>query len=459
MPGMSPTDQSRLLSQVAMPAVRSGPEADPIVSRLRQLDSSQWWSAERIRKRQFGAFVELFIHCWDTIPFYRHRLEAAGWEPGLAVTQELLARVPVLTREELQAHTLEVRSQLLPWEHGLTVESQTSGSTGQPLKFLKTEITRTMWSALTLRHYLWHKRDLSGKLVAIRTHHGPLLTEPRILKEWGEPVSTVFETGPSKVFDCRLDISFLLDCVIKEAPQYLLGVPSTLEAMARLSLERGLDIPGLRAVETYAEMLAPQSRELLKQAWGVPVQDMYSCHELGYIALQCPDHEHYHVQSESLFVEVLDDEDRPCEPGQIGRVVATSLLNFATPLIRYETRDYAEPAAACDCGRGLGVIRRIVGRHRNLIALPDGGRTWPVLDTKAWASVAPIRQLQLVQKTPQRFEARLVMDRALTSDEQTRLTAVLQTSLGYPFDFDFTLHSDWLRSPAGKFEAVISEVT
>ncbi|MDT5016106.1 MAG: hypothetical protein QOD39_2266, partial [Mycobacterium sp.] len=398
-------------------------------------------------------------HCWDTIPFYRRRLEIAGWEPGSVVTQEVLARVPVLTREQLQAHNLDVRSPVLPPEHGPAIESQTSGSTGQPVKFLTTEITRVMWSALTVRHHLWHERELFGKLFSIRTSHGPVQTQPKILKNWSGPASTVFETGPAVVIDCRLDVNYLLDWLITEEPHNLLGPPSTLEAMARLSLERGVQVRGLRSVETYAETLTPPVRELIKQAWRAPVQDMYTSQELGYIALQCPQHEHYHVQSESLFVEVLDDDGQPSRPGEIGRVVATSLLNFASPLIRYEMRDYAEAAATCGCGRGLDVIRRIVGRHRNLVARPDGGRFWPVLETKAWASAAPIRQMQLVQKTPQRFEARLVMDRPLRDDEQTRLTAALQTSLGYPFDFDFTLHSQWLRSPTGKFETVVSEVS
>jgi phenylacetate-coenzyme A ligase PaaK-like adenylate-forming protein len=61
-------------------------------------------------------------------------------------------------------------------------------------------------------------------------------------------------------------------------------------------------------------------------------------------------------------VEVLDEEGRPCAPGETGRVVATSLNNFAMPLIRYETGDTAEVGAPCPCGRGLPVLTRIMGR-------------------------------------------------------------------------------------------------
>src|SRR6185295_14515719 len=99
--------------------------------------------------------------------------------------------------------------------------------------------------------------------------------------------------------------------------------------------------------------------------WGVGVVDVYSSEECGQIALQCPEHEQYHVQSESVLVEVLDDEGRPCAPGTIGRVVLTTLQNFAMPLIRYDIGDFAEPGPACPCGRALPVLTRIVGRVRN----------------------------------------------------------------------------------------------
>jgi phenylacetate-CoA ligase len=74
-----------------------------------------------------------------------------------------------------------------------------------------------------------------------------------------------------------------------------------------------------------------------------------------------------------VLVEILDAQGRPCRPGEIGRVVATPLHNVAMPLLRYELDDYAEVGQACACGRGLPVIRRILGRRQNMLRLPDGG--------------------------------------------------------------------------------------
>src|SRR3546814_2899792 len=118
-------------------------------------------------------------------------------------------------------------------------------------------------------------------------------------------------------------------------------------------------------------------RQAVRQAWDLPVKDSYSSEEAGYLAIQCPEHEVYHAQSENVLLEVVDDDGRPCRPGEIGRVLITSLHNFATPLIRYELGDYAEVGAPCACGRGLPVIRRIVGRQRNRLAPPERTTVFP----------------------------------------------------------------------------------
>src|SRR6202012_3802852 len=101
-------------------------------------------------------------------------------------------------------------------------------------------------------------------------------------------------------------------------------------------------------------------------------------------------HDHYHVQSEMLIAEVLRDDGTPCAPGEIGRLVLTDLCNFGMPMIRYEINDYAEVGALCDCGRGLPVLTRIMGRRRNMALDPDGRMFWPSFPTEDWYDAAPL---------------------------------------------------------------------
>jgi phenylacetate-CoA ligase len=190
----------------------------------------------------------------------------------------------------------------------------------------------------------------------------------------------------------------------------------------------------------------------------VPVIDMYTCREIGYMALQCPRHEHYHVMAEGVYLEILDAEGNRCAPGQPGRVVLTPLHHFAMPLIRYDIGDYAEPGEPCDCGRGLPVIRRIVGRVRNMLRLPGGGLRHPRFGETQFGGVAPVRQFQVLQKTLREVEVALVVARPLTAEEQAKLHALILKNLDGDFELSFVYRDSIPRTAEGKYEDFRSEV-
>jgi phenylacetate-CoA ligase len=190
------------------------------------------------------------------------------------------------------------------------------------------------------------------------------------------------------------------------------------------------------------------------------VVDLYSSQEVGIIAAQCPESGLYHVMSEGVIVEVLNENGMPCLPGQIGSVVVTDLHNFATPLVRYGIGDYAEVGPACPCGRGLPTLKRIVGRERNMVLKPDGGRHWPLLGAHDFQAVAPIRQYQAIQRSLELIEIRLVADTPLNVAQEQQLSTLIHQALGYPFRLQFVYFKDEIpRSPGGKFEEFICQVS
>jgi len=244
---------------------------------------------------------------------------------------------------------------------------------------------------------------------------------------------------------------------VRTDPTYLVIYPSALDAVVHALAARGLRLPALRQVRTISEALAPATRAACAEVLGVPVVDTYSAEEVGYIALQCPDHPHYHVVAERLRVEILDDADRPCPIGATGRVVVTDLHNLATPVIRYDLGDLATVGAPCPCGRGLPVLTRIVGRRRGLLRYPDGRVTWPVF-TVACRQAARYRELQLVQDTLDQLRLRVVADAPLTDADRAALTAALRGALGHPFAVAIEEVAALGRSPAGKLEEFVSHV-
>lgn len=438
---------------ISWPAILP-PPASALLALQFQLEQSQWWSADNIFQQQLRQLDVLLKHAVATVHFYQESFKAVGYDPlRHGVSPDILRGLSLLKREHIQSAENNLVSQRIPQDHGQSLEHFTSGSMGKPIRTLGTEVTHFFWCAYTLRDHLWHKRDLTGRLAVIRAS-----VPDQTVQGWGPATDAVYDTGLSSSLNIKADIDTQVRWLQQQDADYLLTYASNLRALAQACLDKNIHLPKLREVRSFGEMLAPDLRDLCREAWGVPLTDTYSSQEVGYIALQCPQHEHYHVQAESLLVEILNDAGMSCAPGEIGRVVVTTLHNFAMPLIRYETGDYAEVGEPCACGRGLPVLKRIMGRQRNLVTLPDGRKHWPSFPGSKWLAIAPVRQFQLIQRDLHSIEIRYVIDDALTQDQEQRLTVMLHTSLDYPFHINFVRMEHIERGANFKFEEFISEL-
>jgi phenylacetate-CoA ligase len=211
---------------------------------------------------------------------------------------------------------------------------------------------------------------------------------------------------------------------------------------------------------TNSEIVEPDLRKLVKEVLNIPLVDTYSARELGYLALQCPEQEHYHVQSENVLIEILNDQDKPCEIDEPGRVIATGLHNFSSPLIRYFVGDYATPGEPCSCGRGLPVIKRVLGRQRNVLKMPDGRRIWPSFSSNGIRLMDLFSggQFQVIQKTLTEIHINLAHVARFSADQEMNLKKQLQTVFEYPFNFVFNYLEKIERGPGGKYEDFKCEI-
>ena len=425
-----------------------------------QFEESEWWPADAMRERQFEQLRALLAHCAARIPFYADRLARAGIRDSAGVGPEEWSRIPVLPREHVRAHGEALVSPADLEGHGRRRPFSTTGSTGMPVRGVQTQMTDLYWEAVTLRDHLWHGRDLEGRLAVIRypMNDAQKAAHGVHAHAWNQGIAAAFVNGPSRMIDVNRPVPEILDWLLAEPSDYLLVYPSVLRELLRESRRRGAAPRGLGGVITFAEQLHPGLREQTASVWGAGLQDIYSTTETGYVALQCPEHPHYHLQSEVCFVEILADDGSPCGPGEIGRIVATPLHNFAMPLLRYEVGDFAEVGPPCPCGRGLPVVRRILGRVRNMLRRPDGTAIWPNVIGVFEESEHPIRQLQVVQTAPARLEVRLVCDPPLTAAAEEQYRAELRANCGFEIAVDFRYVPAIARGPGGKYEDFRTEL-
>ena len=423
-----------------------------------QLEQSQWWPSEVIEARQFEQLQGVLAHAQRTVPFYGPRLAAAGFGPGVTLDRDLWSRLPVMTRRDVQLNRDALRSQSPPPGHGAVREITTSGSTGRAVTLLGTEVYSIIWQAITLREHFWHRRDLSARLATIRSQISGSAEYPRGLVEpgWGPSTDLAYGSGPCAILHTSSSTAEQAEWLVRQDPDYLLTTATRALELARLFRRAGLKLNRLREVRTYGEALADDLRAQCRETWGVGVTDMYSSAEVGYMALQCPLHEHYHVQSENVLLEIVDELGRACREGETGRVVISTLHNFATPLIRYEIGDYAEAGGACSCGRGLPVLKRILGRVRNMLRMPDGNTRWPNFMLAKAHKDLPVAQIQIVQTALDTLELRAVPEQPLSAREEARLLEYIQDWAGPAFKVGLRIVESIPRGPGGKFEEFMS---
>lgn len=416
------------------------------------LSKTEWWSPAQLESHQLLRVTRLIEHARTTVPFYSGLPTSVA---GEAVTLERFRELPLLRREDVRERARDLVSRRIPPAHRVVREANSSGSTGRHVTVRVDGVSRTMGDALSLRDNAWHGRDPTLKAAGIRAiPTGADAPLGRTEAAWTHHP----KSGPLSLLDIHTAVKDQLDWLVREAPAYLATYATNAAALVECAAQDSVLLPGLREIGTFGEVVPSGLREACRHVFGVPLVDAYSCVETGFIALECPDHEHYHVQSENVMVEVLRQDGAPCAEGETGQVVLTSLHAFAMPLVRYEIGDYAEVGPPCPCGRGLPVLSRVLGRARNMIRLPSGDRVWPRFGSNELGKLFPIKQFRLVQKTLRALVLELVADRPLTADEERRLSEYVLGIVRHPFELSLRYTDTIPRSPTGKFEDVICEI-
>ncbi len=370
---------------------------------------------QALQQRQLHALMR---HAHQHSPFWGERMEAAGWpgahspaaEPSSA--SAVLASLPVLTRADLQAHFVAARARWPGLQDADIATSTTSGSTGEPVRVEKANsLYSPLYAAVSWIEAQWHRRDMARKIAVI----GPSLTDGTH-DTWGTMYAALGLRGPCVMRNLtQHSMESHLDWLLTHRPDYLKCSPFAAAELARLALARGVQL-SLRQVISQSERVTPGQRALCLKAFGAKIIDRYSCEETGWIALQCPEHDHLHLLGATTLVEIVDAAGRPCPVGVPGRVLVTSLHSFAMPIIRYELGDLAEWGAPCTCGMALPVIARMWGRTRHQVQLPGGPLPMPFLGDEL-GLIEPIRTFRVRQYADGTLQLEIEASRALAPGE------------------------------------------
>lgn len=426
-----------------------------IQRRVRLLCETQWWEPERIRDLQLRKLQRLLTHCYETVPYYRAAMDERGIDPRDIVDFASFSTFPLLTRELLAAHADELLSSGA--NEGKLSERYSSGSTGSRVA-VKQDRDFDMWSrAHQLRTYSW-----CG---------GWRLGDPFVLV-WGAPM--LFEgRSHAQLVDNRLSRriernSFRLDrgsldrtleALVRFKPRLISGYTTALYLLAQRALERGIELHSLLAVQTTAEPLPPAMRATIATGLTREVFDKHGSRESSIVAHESPAHAGMCIQAEHTYVEFLDAHGAACRPGQLGRLVLTTLNNTAQPLLRYETTDLACPLeGSCPSGVGLPLMSPVSGRLHDVICTPNGGLVHPQLFSNLMRQFPEVRWFQVVQERQERLTLRVVTPQGpLAASTRQLIAEQIHEQTGYRFTVSFDALRDMpdASTETGKFRVCV----
>lgn len=386
------------------------------------------------------------------MPYYRRLFAAHGIVPDEISSFDDFRRIPPIDRRTVREQAVQLPAGSLPLGTVPLDTLHTSGTTGIPIDVPQTNVTQTWWAAFTLRDLHWCGIDPRGRLAAIRPSGWRSDVRGGISSEnWGERLDSVVHTGPSHLMDIVEDPREQLAWLRRIQPDYLLSYPSNLEALSSLLLESGDTIPKVRAIQSIGETATETTQDRIERAFGVRPRNTYSACEAGYIASPCPDHQGLHVHAENVVLELLDADGNPCQPGEAGRVVLTTLHNFRFPFIRYDIDDEAEWAdSACPCGRGLPLLRRVRGKRRPMLRLPTGRLKNAAGLAIALRHIGGFHQYQVLHRATGAVRLRVVPDATWTFEHSARLERAIHDFFEAPIAVQVEPAAVLERSRGGK---------
>jgi phenylacetate-CoA ligase len=367
----------------------------------------QWAPPEQLELVRLGRLKTLLLHALNDSPFHRRRLAPFRQHIMRMTSLAELAALPLLTRDDLQNHAEDIRSE----SAANATPDASGGSTGNPVNFYHSRDYREFSAGLHLLFLSWLEVR-PGDPTAIFWGADRDFAEQSKRQKLMARLARVRSLNSFDVDNAAMDQ--FLDELVAFQPRYIYGYASSLHLAASRMLTDPNRWP-IRpvAIRSAAEMLFAHQREAIQTAFAAPVFNFYGSREINNLAAECPHHRGLHVMASGRIVEITDDKGTPLPAGETGHIVVTDLSEPAFPFIRYLIGDMGRlNAEPCPCGRSYPLLDGIVGRSSDIITVGNK-QIHGEFFTHLFYGHPEVRQFQVVQESENRLVVRIISD---TSD-------------------------------------------
>jgi len=366
--------------------------------------------------------------------------------------------VPVMTKRDLQQ---PLKERLANGFHpGNIYKNKTSGSSGDPFIFAKDKWSHALTWAQIMDRFNWYGIDFNSSKQA-RFYGIPLNTTgyyKERLKDWfaNRYRFSVFDLS-DKAFEKALKK------FETTAFDYINGYTSPIAQFAKFLRDKDICLkdlcPSLKVCIVTSEMLFESDKELMRSAFGIPLVNEYGASELDLIAFEHPDGK-WRLNSDSLYIEILDEQDQVVPHGQEGRVVITSLFNQAHPFIRYELGDIAVIDEQSTLEKPI--LKSLIGRTNDLVQLPSGktaaGLTFYYITKSVIEESGNVKEFVIEQTKLDSFLISYIAAEELEEHYKSKICSEIIKYLEPGLHINFERESQIKRSGNGKLKQFISRI-
>jgi phenylacetate-CoA ligase len=323
-----------------------------------------------IEARQLDRLRAMVAEILPRNAFYRERLSNASLES----LDSFFDSVPFTAKQDLvddHAANPPYGSNLTYPVEQYTRYNQTSGTSGQPIRWLDTPESWS-WMVSNWEEVFRASGVAPGARIFFAFSFGPFLGF------W-----TAFEAG------CRMGCLCLpgggmssaarLRAIVENEASVLCCTPTYAIRLGEVAREEHIDLSrgAVRTIIVAGEPGAgiPATRSRMEQLWpGAAVKDHHGMTEVGPVSYECPARPGVlHVLESAFIPEVINPESgRRVDAGEQGELVLTNLGRWGSPLIRYRTGDLVRPSSGvCSaCGRAdIALEGGILGRTDDMVVI------------------------------------------------------------------------------------------
>lgn len=386
----------------------------------------------------------MLVHVARTVPYYQRYFK----ECGIDASNVKLVDFPIIEKKDIRGREDEFVSRMrvtasLNW-------SRTSGSTGEPFRFGRSEYDytyATLWRGL-LRFGIrpGDKRVLVKGVDEV----AKVSWRTRLHRLVYGFINRCMVVDAHFLAKSEENILLELNRIVRYRPKYFHGYVSSIYLLARTAEEHGIDLSALRvkAVVTESEKCHPFQRELMERVFKAHVVENYGCVEFGMIAQPARDG-----------ALCINEDHVLVETDREGCAVITNLDEYAFPLIRFRNGDRLRIGPK-HTSLPYRTIVELDGRVAETIHLPRGG------SLQGYIVMYPIskhmnvlKAYQVYQPDINHLKIRLLpVSASVPVEVQDRIIREMREITGSQIDLAIEIVSAIPLTKRGKRAFVISDV-